>query len=917
MHLKGRCMQIDPEKTVLLIDGSSFLYRAYYSLKPLHTIEGKPVQAVYGFCRMMKKLIDTFSPHHVALVWDSKGKTTRHEMYAEYKATRQAAPSDLFDQKEYIIQFADLIGMKQIAQPGIEADDIMYSLGKESVARGYTAMVITLDKDMGQMLGDNVIIFDPFNYVIIDKQKFEEKQGMPVEKLPFYFSLLGDASDNIPGVRGIGKKGALDLVNQFDSLEDLYAHLDKVKTGRTRSALEENKENAFLSRDLFLLQYNPTQLTQEDLAFDPKNWAQAHPLFKELNFKSLIQDVGASKEAQTSTMVDKIAYWQQCNLKAVTTQEQLQELATLLKHHKAFAFDTETTGLKPLQVELVGMSFCVNPEEGAYYVPCGHQTSEQGLSCTQVLDVLGPILKDPAYKKYMQYAKYDELVLAGCGIEIEGLVFDTMVAAHLVLKDWQRPSLKSMSEYFFNESMLNFQEVVKHNNYKDFSYVPLELGTLYAAADARQTYKLVAVLQAELDKEQELKQLYETIEHPLIHVLYSMEKEGIYLDTAMLADLDIEVIKALAILEKEIKQFVPDTNKNINLNSPKQIEQLLFFELKLPPQKKSGKGTSYSTDQEVLAILAEMHPVPALIIKYRELAKLKSTYIDSLSTYLNPNTGRIHTNFSQTNVATGRLASSEPNMQNIPAGGSSGYGIQVRAAFKPKQNHVFISADYSQIELRVLAYLSRDTRLMNAFYAGHDIHAETAAGLFDVPLDQVSHEQRQIGKRINFSVLYGLTPYGLSKDLNIPFKEAKKYIDAYFAQYPGVSEWMKKIIDFAKAHGYVQTHWGRRRYIPNIYEKNQTLYDEACRIAINTVAQGTASEIIKQGMIKLESQLKDEKIDAQMLLQIHDELLISAAWEQEKRARDVTRAVLERIVDWDVPLVVTTRVGNDWKEVSK
>lgn len=312
-----------------------------------------------------------------------------------------------------------------------------------------------------------------------------------------------------------------------------------------------------------------------------------------------------------------------------------------------------------------------------------------------------------------------------------------------------------------------------------------------------------------------------------------------------------------------------------------------------------------------------MHPVPALIIKYRELAKLKSTYIDSLSTYLNPNTGRIHTNFSQTNVATGRLASSEPNMQNIPAGGSSGYGIQVRAAFKPKQNHVFISADYSQIELRVLAYLSRDTRLMNAFYAGHDIHAETAAGLFDVPLDQVSHEQRQIGKRINFSVLYGLTPYGLSKDLNIPFKEAKKYIDAYFAQYPGVSEWMKKIIDFAKAHGYVQTHWGRRRYIPNIYEKNQTLYDEACRIAINTVAQGTASEIIKQGMIKLESQLKDEKIDAQMLLQIHDELLISAAWEQEKRARDVTRAVLERIVDWDVPLVVTTRVGNDWKEVSK
>ncbi len=411
--------------------------------------------------------------------------------------------------------------------------------------------------------------------------------------------------------------------------------------------------------------------------------------------------------------------------------------------------------------------------------------------------------------------------------------------------------------------------------------------------------------------------MYETIEHPLIQVLYAMEKEGIYLDTAMLANLDTEVSKALDILEKEIKQFIPDENRNINLNSPKQIEQLLFVELQLPPQKKSAKGTRYSTDQEVLAILAEMHPVPALLIKYRELAKLKSTYIDSLPTYINPKTGRIHTNFNQISVATGRLASSDPNMQNIPAGGSSGYGIQIRAAFRPKQNHVFISADYSQIELRVLAYLSRDISLMNAFYAGHDIHAETAARLFDVPLDQVSHEQRQMGKRINFSILYGLTPYGLSKDMNIPFKEAKKYIETYFAQYPGVSEWMKSIIDFTHVNGYVKTHWGRRRYIPNIYEKNQSLYDEACRIAINTVAQGTAAEIIKQGMIKLESQFKAEHIDAQILLQIHDELLISVSWEQQERARNVTQSVLERIVDWDVPLVVTTRVGNDWKEVSK
>jgi DNA polymerase-1 len=906
-------MQIDPEKTVLLIDGSSFLYRAYYSLKPLHTIQGTPVQAVYGFCRMIKKLIDTFKPHYAALVWDSKGKTSRHEMYPEYKATRQAPPSDLFDQKEYIIQFADLIGMRQIAQPGIEADDIMYSLGKESVARGYKVMVITLDKDMGQMLSDDVLIFDPFKYDIVDKNKFEETKGIPVAKLPFYFALIGDASDNIPGVRGIGKKGATELVEQFDSLEDVYARLQDVKTGRTRTALIENKADAFLSRDLFLLQYHPTNLTQEDLAFDVKNWGLANTLFKELNFKSLYQEISGSKEGQAESIEGKIAYWQGCNLQSVTTQEQLDHLVKELHRYKAFAFDTETTGLDPLENALVGMSFAVNADT-AYYVPCNHKTEEQQLSCQQVLAALGPILEDPTYKKYMQHAKYDELVLSASGIETQGLVFDTMIAADLVLKDWQKRSLKGMSEHFFNESMLYFNEVMKYANTKSFAYVPLNIATLYAAADARQTLKLVSVLQADLDKEKELKNLYDTIEHPLIHVLYAMEKEGIYLDTALLAELDAHVTKALAILEQEIKKFLVDDQRDINLNSPKQVEHLLFVELQLPPQKKSAKGTSYSTDQEVLAILADMHPVPGLIIKHRELSKLKSTYIDALPTYINKKTGRIHTDFSQINVATGRLSSSDPNMQNIPA---SGYGVQIRACFKPKPNHIFISADYSQIELRVLAYLSRDEALMNAFYAGRDIHAETAARLFDVAFDAVTHEQRQIGKRINFSILYGLTPYGLSKDLNIPFKEAKKYIETYFAQYSGVSAWMKQVIDFTKVNGYVKTHWGRRRYIPNIYERNQTLYDEACRVAINTVAQGTAAEIIKLGMIKLEAELKANHIDAQMLLQIHDELLISVSWEQQEIAQNLIQSVLERIVDWDVPLVVTTRVGNDWKEASK
>jgi len=907
-------VNFDPQKTIFLIDGSSFLYRAYYALRPLHTPQGVPVQAVYSFCRMIKKLIDTFNPHYIALVWDSKGKTTRHEMYEAYKATRQAPPSDLFEQKEYIVQFADLIGMKQVAKQGVEADDLMYAIAKERTQESDTAVFITADKDMGQAITDKIVMFDPFKYQVVDKAVFEEKMGFPVEKMPFYFALLGDTSDNIPGVRGIGKKTAAELVNQFDSLEDMYAHLHKIKKARIENALQENKDNAFLSRDLFLLQYEPTHLNKQDLAFNPKNWVKARPLFQELNFKSLLQEIGAAKEVREQSIEEKIAFWKQFDFKVVATQDELRQLCSLLVQKKAFGFDTETNGLRPLEVTLIGMSFCVQ-EGTAYYVPCGHTNGEQHLSAQEALELLRPILQDPHIKKYMHNAKYDELVLSRYGVEVQGLAMDTLIASYLTIKDWQRPGLKSMSEYMFNEPMLSFADVVKHNKYKDFSEVPLELARLYASADAHQTFRLVKPLQEAL-KEQGMVILYNTIEHPLIHVLYEMEKEGIAVDVGYLAQLNKAVTKALVTIEDEIEKYVPK-HKTINLNSPKQVEQLLFVDLQLPPQKKNVKGTGYSTDQEVLTTLADMHIVPALIIKYRELFKLKTTYIEALPTYVNPHTGRIHTTFSQTSVATGRLSSSEPNLQNIPVSGAMGFGKHVREAFKPKPGNLFIAADYSQIELRVLAHLSRDKALVAAFEQGHDIHAETAARLFDVPLAEVTHEQRQIGKRINFSILYGLTPYGLSKDMRIPLKDAKHYIEKYFAQYPHVSAWMDEVVAFTKEHGYTHTLWGRRRYIPAIYEKNKSLYEEARRIAINTVAQGTAAEVMKLGMIKLDAVLKKEKLDAQILLQIHDELIISVPEGQHERAEQLIKQVLESVVEWHVPLVVTTRIGDNWKEISK
>lgn len=908
-------MNFDPKKTLFLIDGSSFLYRAYYGLKPLHTPSGIPVQAVFSFCRMIKKMIDTYALHNVVLVWDSKGKTTRHETFPEYKATRQAPPSDLFEQKKYIVEFATLIGMPQLAQQGIEADDIMYSLAKEWITSSDRGVVfVTLDKDMGQALtlGENTCMLDAFKEQFFTRTAMQDKMGVPVEKLPFYFALLGDSSDNIPGVRGIGKKTAEDLVNQFDSLEDMYVRLHEIKKAGVKTALLTYKDNAFLSYQLFLLHYYPTGLQEKEMLFDGNNWNKARPLFEELNFKSLVADSGQTKQERVQNVQDKIEYWKQYNFVTVTTKKQLNDLCEYLKQKGAFAVDTETTGLQALSVELVGLSFCAD-DTMAYYVPCGHKVDEVQLSRDEVLAAFKPILENAAYKKYLHNVKYDQLVLSAHGIELAGVALDTLIAANLIIQEWQSASLKNLSHYFFKQEMLTYEEVVKGHKYQDFSYVPLEMASLYSGADSLQTFKLVQVIEDAFAKEPKIKALYYEIEHPLIDLLYTMEKRGVYLDVSLLNALDIQVTEEILKIEKQIAVIAG--KETINLNSPAQVEQLLFYTLQLPPQRKSKTG-KFSTDYEVLKVLAGLHPIPGLIIKFREMAKLKSTYIDALPYFVNKKTGRVHTTFSQTAAATGRLASSNPNLQNIPAD-ASGYGIEVRAAFKAEGDNVFISADYSQIELRVLAYLSQDHALMNAFLQGHDIHTETSARLFDVPLDAVTNEQRQLGKRINFSILYGLTPYGLSKDLGISFKDAKKYIDRYFEQYPQVAGWMEGVVEATKKFGYVETLWGRRRYIPAIHEKNRTMYEEACRVAINTVVQGTAAEIMKLGMLACNKELVRQFPQASILLQIHDELIISAPKEIASQVEVLVKKTLESVVQWNVPLVVMTCSGRDWKEVTK
>ncbi len=899
------------DKTLIVIDGSSFLYRAYYGLRPLHTPQGVPVQAVYGFCRMIKKLTETFHPTSMILVWDSKGKTERHTIFSDYKATRQAPPSDLFDQKILIQEFADTIQLCQWAQVGIEADDLLLSVAREWKRNGGNVVIVTSDKDMGQAIEKDIVLYDYFKETIIDNVAFEKKMGFSPNKTVFYFSLVGDSSDNIPGAKGIGEKSALELVSHFSSIADLYKHIDRVESKRIKTALIASERDVLLSEKLFTLLEYPVPLTAKDMSFDIQKWSQARPFFEKLQFKSMLKDI-ADKQL-TNEYVVHVSHSKTKGYEyiCVTTQEQLDQVVSTIKKEKIFAYDIEGIGLGGMSCAMVGFSICCRTKE-SFYIPFGHTTGQTQLSQDHVLKTLKPFFEDESYKKILHHAKFDNEVMHRYGVAVNGVIFDTLIAANLVKEEWEKISLKVLSMRYLNEPMLTFDQVVTHKGYENFSQVPLEEATEYAAADAHQTLRLYPILK-KMVSEKNLDELYYSLELPLISVLERMEEQGILCDVEVLKVLDKTVSSQLHEIKETIISVVGPKFADINLNSPKQIEELLFKHLQLPTQRKSAKGSGFSTDNAVLVELAKTHPIPGYIAHYRELFKLKSTYIDALPMYINPVSGKIHTQFSQTQVATGRLSSLEPNLQNVPA---EGIGLGVRKAFIPGEGKLFLSVDYSQIELRILAHLSQDEKLKEAFLHGADIHAQTAAGLFGIPIDKVDKHQRSIGKRINFSILYGLTPYGLSKDLDISLKDAKKYIEAYFQHYPKVSTWMDSVVEFAKKHGYVVTMLGRRRVTPGIKERNKHLFDLARRVAINTVAQGTAAEIMKKGMLVVDALLQHKKYEAAIILQIHDELLITVSEEHSEEVQKIVQKVLESVVDWEIPLTVSCSLGKNWQEVS-
>lgn len=924
-HVQGK--EKIKKNALFLLDGSYYLYRSYFALPPLHTADGHPTQATFAFCRTIKKLINDFDPSYLATVWDTKGGSKRNkELHTEYKATRPEPPSDLFMQKDDILNFLDIVNIKNIVKPGYEADDLIGALAQDIT--DCQVVIVCPDKDMYQLLvHDHVVIVDPFKNRVVDRELYEQEKGFPPEKVIFYYSLLGDKSDNIPGVQGVGEKTAQKLLTQFDSLEDLYKNIDTVEKERTKKLLTEHKDDALMSEKLFTLDYHDLGITKEACSFDKNNWDNATDFFTSLELRALISKSAPKAETpQQQSLapgnkaldngVDVDESWE-CEI--VSTMEQLDAMIANIEKAGYCGMDTETSGVLPLMDILVGLSFAYNTKK-SYYIPLQHPLDivHQQLPLQETLNRLKPLLSSTKIKKTLHNTKFDELVLYNYGIELKGVDFDTILAANLLRKAWQKVNLKDLSMQYLGEGMQKFKVVIG-KKYKSFDQVPIAQAARYAAHDALQTLKLQKIFSVDIKKNKKLNAYLNEIDMPLYHLLVKMEKRGVAFDAKVLKNLEQKVLTSIKTVEDKIRATIPEearlyNGEPINLGSPKQIEVLLFDHLKLPMVKKTRKGER-STDQEVLSELAKTHPLPGMLIQHREMLKLHNTYITPLPDFVNPKTGRIHTSYSQTMVVTGRLSSNHPNLQNIPVSGE--YGALIREAFVAGKGHKLLSADYSQIELRVLAHLSQDKNLIEALVSGKDIHTQTAVQIFAIEADKVTNEQRQIGKRINFSIMYGLTPFGLSKDLDIPIADARSYIEKYFNQYPDVATWMDNVVEKAKKDGYVETLQGKRRYVPELYEKNKSRQNAGKRYAINTPVQGTSAEIMKIAMININKTFESKAIQAEIILQIHDEIIIEFAADQEEQVSAIVLNEMEHVTNWQVPLKVAIRTGLNWGEITK
>lgn len=890
------------DKQIFLVDGQSYIYRAFYAVRDLTNSQSFPTNAIFGFVNMLQRIRYDYTPHYLAVIFDAKGKNFRHDLYPKYKARRLVMPETLRPQIPRIKEVVRAYQIPTIELEGYEADDILATLATRWEQQGAEVVIVSGDKDLMQLVSDHISMLDTMKDERIGVEQVKVKFGVEPARVVDVQGLMGDATDDIPGVPGIGEKTAIKLICEWHNLENLLAHADEI-AGKVGEKIREHAELARVSKVLATLRRDvPLDIELDDLTSKEPDKTQLKALFREFEFRRLLAEIDDPWDAPDDPTQ---APARAGDYETVRTRKQLEQAVQAIRTAKTFCLDTETTSLDPLAAELVGVSLAT--EEGkAWYIPVGHRSDDADpqLPCEHVLNTLRSLVEDASLSMLGQNTKYDIMVLDKYDVRPKNLAGDTMLASYL-LDPSKRHNLNDLAWEHLQYRMMTYEEVTE-NKKKSFADVSVANATRYSGEDADITLRLAHRLFPRIEAEG-MNMLFGEVEVPLAAVLARMELTGMRIDQALLARLSQEFGVQRKALEKEIYELA---GEEFNIGSPQQLQTILFDKLGLPRGKKTKTGSS--TDSSVLEALAEKYPLPAKILAYRGFTKLQSTYVDALPKLLHPKTGRIHTSFNQTVTATGRLSSSNPNLQNIPI--RSEEGRRIRAAFVPDPGYVLLSADYSQIELRLLAHLSQDPLLIESFQKGQDVHAHTASELFQASIDNVSADQRREAKTINFGIIYGMGAQRLARSLAIPFKTAQEYITQYFARYAGIKAYMDGVLVEARAKGYVTTLLGRRRYFQDLQSKNTQLAAAAERMAINTPIQGTAADLIKMAMVAIDRRLEQERFPARMLLQVHDELLFEVQEEKVTQVTEIVREIMEGIMPLRVPLKVDIGVGANWAD---
>ncbi len=872
-----------------LVDGTSYIYRAYHAIRGLRNSKGLPTNAIYGFTNILFKIIKERNPEAIAIVFDSPEPTERHKLFKEYKAQRPPPPDDLKIQIDPIKEIVNALNISIFILPGYEADDILASISKKEALKGTEVYILTGDKDMLQVIDSNIRIYDPMKNVEYDSEYVRKRFGITPDKIPDIMALTGDSVDNIPGIKGIGEKTAKELIQRYSSTEGLIRNIHQIENERIRKLVFENIDSVELSKKLATINPNvPVPINREELAFQEPDWEKLKKLFIEFEFTTLLKLIPQNEPIMAAH-------------ETILTLERLKEM--LSPPFTEISINIEPSGNNPLLQDIVGISCSMDGKMG-YYIPIRHKIDSDQLNLNDVMEVFSPIFNNRKIAKIGHNLKLDMHILGRSSIDVKGHLFDTMIGSYLLNPNKPNQNLENISLDHLSYKKMDLNEIL--GSKKSFEELPVEKASLYASENAVLAMKLKENLFQRLKKEG-LIELYNEMEMPLIYVLYEMERNGIRIDTRKLYEFSKELASQINSIENHIYILA---GEKFNINSPKQLRKILFEKLMLIPGRKTKSG--YSTDTGVLESLVNQHPLPEEILQHRTLTKIKNTYIDTLPEFINPETGRLHTSFNQTVTSTGRLSSSSPNLQNIPIRGQ--WGEKIRKAFITEDGNLLISADYSQIELRILAHFSKDTGLIEAFTQDIDIHAKTAIEIFGITNDEVTSEMRRIAKSVNFGIIYGISPYGLSETLKIPREEAKGYIETYFQRHEGVKAFIDETIKTTRDKGCAKTVMGRVRPIPEINSPDKNRRLQAERLAVNSPIQGSAADIIKMAMIRIHNKLKETDLKTKMILQIHDELLFEAPEEELKESIQLIQDGMEKAIILSVPLKVDVGFGRSWAE---